>query len=359
MHISNFLIFLCLFTVAGERTPKTRYADGRPSTAMRMNAQDQGIVLKHGNCPGNCDEYGARDAWVFKSGSNFYLHYDGAGPKAWLTSLATSTDLIHWTKKGAVIELGPPGSPDSASAAYGTTYWNGFKWFMFYLGTPNVTSPPDRIPNFPYMTLEAEAPKPTGPWRKLNLRPFRPEPGTFYSVTASPGSVVKDGSEYIQLFSAATVDKNHRIKRTIGLARTTNLEKSWTIALSPVLPPEEQIENTSLYYEKTSKLWYMFVNHIGIDKKGLEYTDSIWVYWSKNVQKWNAKDKAVVLDGQNCTWAKRCIGLPTVMPYGRRLAVFYDSPGGDRTTHMHRNIGLAWLSLPLRTPVSLSVGQPR
>jgi len=68
-----------------------------------MNAQDQGIVLKHGNCPGNCDEYGARDAWVFKSGSNFYLHYDGAGPKAWLTSLATSTDLIHWTKKGAVI----------------------------------------------------------------------------------------------------------------------------------------------------------------------------------------------------------------------------------------------------------------
>lgn len=317
-----------------------------------MDAQDHGIVLKYGECPGNCDQYGARDAWVYKSDDDFYLHYDGAGPKAWLTSTATSKDLIHWIKTGAAIALGPPGSPDSASASYGTTYWSGTKWFMFYLGTPNATRPPDRVPTFPYMTLEAESWKATGPWKKLaGFRPFRPEAGTFYSVTASPGSIVKDGSEYIQLFSTATIDKGNRIKRTIGIARTTDLERPWKVDSAPALPSEEQIENTSLYYEKTSKLWYMFVNHVGIDKTGLEYTDAVWVYWSKNVQKWNPEDKAVVLDGKNCTWATRCIGLPAVIPYDGRLAVLYDSPGGDSTSHMHRNIGLAWLNLPLQTPV--------
>ena len=31
-------------------------------------------------------------------------------------------------------------------------------------------------------------------------------------------------------------------------------------------------------------------------------------------------------------------------------ALFYDAPGGDSTSHMKRDIGLAWLGLPLVTP---------
>ena len=63
-----------------------------------------------------------------------------------------------------------------------------------------------------------------------------------------------------------------------------------------------------------------------------------------------AQNKAVVLDGKNCTWSKRCIGMPSVVVVGKRLAIFYDAPGGDSTSHMGRNLGLAWLELPLSPP---------
>ena len=49
----------------------------------------------------------------------------------------------------------------------------------------------------------------------------------------------------------------------------------------PIVPIEEQIENSSLHYEESIKTWFLFTNHIGIDSG--EYTDAIWVYWSKDL----------------------------------------------------------------------------
>jgi hypothetical protein len=42
--------------------------------------------------------------------------------------------------------------------------------------------------------------------------------------------------------------------------------------------------------------------------------------------------------------------MPSVVRVGKRLAIFYDAPGGDSTSHMERDIGLAWLELPLSPP---------
>jgi hypothetical protein len=47
--------------------------------------------------------------------------------------------------------------------------------------------------------------------------------------------------------------------------------------------------------------------------------------------------------------------LPSVVKAGNRLAIFYDGnpepaiPAGVKS-HMHRDIGLAWLDLPTRLP---------
>jgi hypothetical protein len=60
----------------------------------------------------------------------YYLHYDGAGAKGWLACLSTSPDLLHWRKKGAVLDFGKPGAPNSRSASYGTTYFEGKVWHM-------------------------------------------------------------------------------------------------------------------------------------------------------------------------------------------------------------------------------------
>ncbi len=218
---------------------------------------------------------------------------------------------------------------------------------MFYLGTPNVTAPPDLIPGFPYLTMKAKGKSPSGPWiKQKSVVPFSPKPGTYYSATASPGQVIKHGDEYLQFFSASTIQRG--TKRTLGIARTTDLDGTWAVDPKPIVPLEEQIENSTFYYEKTNKTWFLFTNHIGIDHG--EYTDAIWVYWSKDLNHWDVAKKAVVLDGQNCGWSTKCIGLPAVVPVGNRLALFYDAPEGNSTSHMRRNIGLAWLDLPLSPP---------
>jgi predicted GH43/DUF377 family glycosyl hydrolase len=348
MRKTNNTTITAIFSLACAGIPfaQTTYSDGRPSAILRMEAKDQGVVLKHGDGPGLCDMLGARDVWVYETGGTYYMHYDGAGPKGWLACLATSKDLIHWTKKGPVLDFGQPGEMDSASASYGVTHFDGKSWHMYYLGTPNVSHAPDLIPSFPYLTMKAQGKSPAGPWIKQpEVVPFRTKAGSYYSATASPGHVIKQGGEYMMFFSAST---DRPILRTLGIARTKNLDGAWTIDLQPIVPPEEQIENSSLHYEPSNKTWFLFTNHIGLE--GGEYTDAVWVYWTKDLNRWNAADKAVVLDGRNCKWSRKCIGLPSVVKVGNRLALHYDSPGGDSKSHMKRDLGLAWLDLPLTPP---------
>ncbi len=333
------------------------YPDGRPAAKYRLEAKDYGVVFRHGQGPNQCDYFGARDVWVWEHRGSYYMHYDGAGPKGWLTCLATSGDLVNWTAKGPVLELGKPGADDSASASYGVTYFDGNVWHMFYMGTPHVTPPPDLVPAFPYLTLKARGNSPAGPWTKQpDVVPFRPKPGTYYRDTASPGHIIKQRDEYLMFFSAA-------MKRTIGIARTKDLDGPWTIDPRPIVPPEEQVENTSLYFEPANQTWFLFTNHVGQKvKDGLEYTDALWVYWTKDIDRWNAANKAVVLDSRNCTWSRHIIGLPSVVAVGNRLAVFYDGNSAERMptghkNHMNRDMGVAWLDLPLVPPLSES-GDP-
>lgn len=333
------------------------YADGRPHTPFRLEATDHGVVLAHGDSPGDCDRHGARDAWVFTANERFYMHYDGAGPAGWLCCLAESVDGIHWEKRGAVLDFGAPSEPDSASASYGTVFEDGGKWHMFYLGTPNASPPPGRVPLIPYSTLRAEADAPTGPWRKhCSQPPFCCQPGTYYADTASPGQVVRWRGEYLMFFAAAAHNEAGGILRTVGIARTRQLDQPWKVDAAPALSAAEQIENSSLYYEPTCDLWFLFTNHVGYDEAhtgadGHEYTDAIWVYWTRDLNHWDSRHKAVVLDGRNCRWSQRCIGLPSVVKIGGRLAVYYDAPRDHGAGHIARDIGLAWLDLPLISPV--------
>lgn len=344
---------MALTIVFGADVHTVQYRDGRPAATLRMNAVDQGVVLRHGDGPGQCDVHGARDVWVFEADGAYFMHYDAAGPKGWLAALATSKDLIHWQKKGPVLELGQPGETDSASASYGITFHDGRTWHMFYLGTPHVSRAPDLVPSFPYLTMKAKSTSPAGPWvKQKEVVPFQAKPGTYYSVTASPGQIVKQGDKYLMFFSAAV---DHPIRRTLSIARTKNLDGPWTLDREPIVPASEQIENSSLYYERSNKTWFLFTNHVGIDR--FEYTDAVWIYWSKDLNHWDPAHKAVVLDPSNCSWSKHIIGLPSVVKVGDRLALFYDGNGDAKMplgakSHMDRDIGLAWLRLPLEPPTA-------
>ncbi len=336
---------------------RPHYGDGRPAPRWRVQGvTDRGVVLAHGHCPLDCDEYGARDAWVFPANGTFYMTYDASGPSGWLVALATSKNLKDWTRQGTVLSLGPEGALDSASASYGTVHRAADGWQMFYLGTPNATPAPERVPQFPYLTLSATSPAPGGPWTKQSIQPLLPaRPGSYYDVTASPGDIVRqpDG-RFIQMFSAATV-RAGKVFRTLGVARADSLDGDWQPDKAPALPDTEQVENTSLYFQASSKTWFLFTNHVGRQADGAEYTDAIWVYWSEAPDHWDADHKALVLDATTTSWSHKVIGLPTVIVDGNELDVFFDGRQGEDSpselrNHMDRDVGLATIALPIHLP---------
>ncbi|MGA3188058.1 MAG: hypothetical protein ABSF22_13200 [Bryobacteraceae bacterium] len=345
------LFFAPLCVLAQSVPAKKSYPDGRPTASLRLDAKDSGPIIRHGEGPARCDDLGAREAICFRSNGTYYLHYDGAGPTGWRACLAISRDLRQWDLKGPVLDLGAPGEDDAGTASSPWTVFDGKEWHMFYVGSRTTSAAPNRIPAVPYFTLAAKSPHPEGPWiKQRGVIPFRTKPGTYYADTASPGQIVKKGDEYLMFFSAAafTDPSRRRLLRTLSIARTRNLDGPWEIDLQPALPPEHQIENSALYFEASNKTWFLFTNHIGLDAEG-EYTESIWVYWSQDVNHWNPEQRAIVLDQTNCGWSKRCIGMPSVVPVGHRLVLFYDASTSS-SGNMGRDIGLAWMSLPLQIP---------
>ena len=323
-----------------------KYSDHRPAAKLRMNALDTGVILPHGNGTDQCDVLGAREALIFEEEGLFHLFYDGAGAQGWLACLAVSSDLKKWEKRGAILDFGEPRHADSAAACSPWVFKEAGEWHMFYLGAANATAAPDYVPAIPYQTLKAKAVSLGGPWvKQLDVVPFQVKAGTYYDETASPGSVIKHQGEYIQIISTAK-SEGGKLFRTLSRARCNDLNGPWKIDTQPMLPITEQIENSGLYYEESNRTWFLFTNHVGIERD-LEFTDAIWVYWTKDFENWNPESKAIVLDEENCGWSKKSIGMPSVIKAGDRLALFYDAPGGDSMSHMHRDIAMAWLDLPL------------
>jgi hypothetical protein len=201
----------------------------------------------------------------------------------------------------------------------------------------------------PYLTLKAEATNPLGPWTKrYDQIPFHLKPGTYYADTGNSNAVIDHQGEY-QLFFSAAIFSPPGIKRTLGVARSRTPEGPWIPDPDPILPLEEQIENASLYYESTTGVWFLFTNHVGYTELG-EFRDGVWVYWTRDLNQWDPANKAVVVDGESCSWSKVSIGMPSVVPREGRLALIYDAPGGQSTDNTGNSIALAWLALPLRIP---------
>ncbi len=358
------------------------YPDGRPKAEWRIAARDQGVILRHneGNIPygphggyggygsptfeeekgghwlklllrhdrevGGYGAWGIRNPVIFEENGVYHLFYDGAALAGARNCLAISRDLVHWERKGVSIEVGEPGKPDAGYTCSPWFFKEGDEWHMFYLSNDKLSLAT------PYLTFKAKGPSLAGPWiKQYDVVPFRTKPGTYFDASASPGHIIKHGGEYLQFFSGSWHrDPGRCMLRTLGIARTRDLNGSWTLDPDPLVPLEEQIENSSVYYEPANKTWFLFTNHIGLEEGKPEYTDAAWVYWSKDPNHWDVRNKAIVLDGGNCTWSKKVIGITTVVPVGNRLAMVYDGVAGISTSHFGRDIGLAWLDLPLVPP---------
>jgi len=353
---------------------------------LRFNTVDKGIVLRPdltGGATYTVDGGGVREAIINKVNDTYYMFYDGAGPNGglWRACLGKSPDLVHWTKLGAMLNPGREEHPSSSNVEYkdwtsATSPWvyndNG-QWYMYYLGSDTENN---GIPGFGYNTLLAKSSSISGPWTKTNSETgksnyvsFVTKPGTWLNLTTSPGHVMQnpkwtgvgDGinKKYI-MFLSGSGNGDGTVRRSIGIARTNDLNTAdaynatnpnfWSIDANPIVPATEDIENSSIYYEPTNGYYFLFTNHIFNNA----FTNAIWVYWTKDIDHWNVNDKAVVVDINNNSWAKGAIGMPTVVAKDSSiLALVFDGCVGTSSSHLNREIGLVYLSLPLQIPTSL------
>lgn len=344
--------------------------------------KDLGVVLSPDG-PGGAlypwDGGGVREAVCDTEGGMYYLSYDGAMPGAsresyWNACEARSADLLHWEKLGVTMKASALTHPESSERVYkdfrsASSPWSfreGGKWYRYYLGADHCS--PEGVPAFQYSTMLAAADSVAGPWRKRCDEPGCEKhicfpmgvPGTWDDATASPGQVLRNPKyeadpahekKYLMFYSGSCTGVT---KRSIGIARTDDLEAAddfdrtagnfWQKDPRPILPPEEDIENTSVFYEESSGWYWLFTNHIYRNS----YTDAVWVYRTRDLEKWDASEKAVVLDASVCAWAKGAIGMPAVVRKDAdTLAMLYDAVPGGGTGHLNRSIGLAEIALPL------------
>jgi hypothetical protein len=347
------------------------------------NFKDMGIILspdKENEKYFNYDGGGIREAIINKVNDTYYLFYDGAIPgetnkSYWCACLAKSKDLTNWVKAGRVLNAGielhensnGETYKDFKSASSPWVYCENGKWYMCYVGAENCS--PEGIPALPYHTLPATACSIEGPWKKVNEEKGKEKTVCFYSrqdrwnsVTSSPGHVMRNpkwegendtvNKKYLMFFSGCYHIPVYA--RSIGIARTNSLDTCdaydsenpsfWEVDENPIIPISDDIENSSVYYEEKNGYYFLFTNHVYKNA----YTDSVWVYWTKDIEKWNQEDKAIVIDKNVSTWAKGAIGLATAVKIDdNTLALVYDGIYGEGTGHLGRHIGLAYITLPL------------
>lgn len=99
-------------------------------------------ILQKGGA-GQWDDEGVAAKSIVKSGDTWYMYYQGdGGASAVKIGLATSTDLIHWTKHPAnpILDVGAGGSWESSWVGMPNVIKEGDVWHMFYEGSDGVNS---------------------------------------------------------------------------------------------------------------------------------------------------------------------------------------------------------------------------
>ena len=339
--------------------------------------QDHGIIIrpdKEGEPFFSVDGGGIREAIINRENGKYYLFYDGAIPGArpdsyWMACLAESEDLVHWKKLGRVLNVSPDGSGalDTRTATSPWVYFDGERWHMYYIGSPACSE--EGVPACPYYTLYASAGQLTGPWKKRIDEPgkekhvcFMTKPNSWMDFTASAGHVLenpnwqgpgdRENDRYIMYFSGSCLPP---MERSLGIATTTDLARTddydapapnhWHIQPEPILPPEIDLENSSVYYEEANGTYFLFTNHI----KDNSYTDAVYVYSSKDPFHWDPACGRILVDASNSAWAHGAIGMPTVIKTApNTLSIVYDGVEGSGCGHLNRCIGLGTLPLPLK-----------
>ena len=312
----------------------------------RCAASDHGVVLTHGDGPGGCDVYGARDVVVWPVDGTLYMHYDGCG--------AGRLAAVPGDEHGrALLDQARPGA--GARAAREPRLRERL--------VRDAVPPRRHVASV--LRRHAERHPAAGAGARGAVlhaegggvrarRAVDQAPG-HRAVLAAAGDVLRGDREsgarsssttaqFLQFFSASAGEP---LQRTLGIARTTDLDGAWTIDPAPILPATEQIENAALYHEPANDTWFLFTNHVDA---ATSTTDAVWVYWTTDLDGMGSgaprggarHDDVDVGEGRDRPARNR-------QPRRTSGALLRRRAGAGRG-HTGRDIGLAWLPLPLTPP---------
>jgi len=146
---------------------------------------------------------GVEDPRVVKIGGTYYLTYTGYNLKDAQLCLATSVDLVHWTRKGVMLPAykGTWNTKWTKSGAIIPEKING-KWWMYYLGTRTDADGKDRD----YMGLATSGD--LEHWADATQAPVLPRrAGAFDSRVMEPGPTpLMTSAGILVLYNGASED---------------------------------------------------------------------------------------------------------------------------------------------------------
>ncbi len=160
----------------------------------------------------------------------WYVGYDGSS--TYRIFAATSPDGVSWTKHGVVLDLGPPGSPDSASVAYPFVLYDNGRYDMWYTGLASFSPPDNAAIMFATSSNGLN-------WTKegVVLRPGGA--GSLDAYNVFTAGVVKDGSTFVTLYMGQDANVTSRL-----FWATSSDGMTWDkvgVALAPDPPAEDSV----------------------------------------------------------------------------------------------------------------------
>ena len=203
-----------------------------------VNFENVSVVLTTGP-EGSWDDWIASFSSVWKEGDVYYMVYEGANldpqHRVHQIGLATSTDGIHFTKRGPIFApSGVPGTFDSHHAGTPSLYKEAGTWYLFYHGHDAVD----------VQIGLATAPVVNGDWTDLrNFQRVQSTPiiptsasGWDSGTTGKRSRLIREGDYWYMAFEGSTDQPFDTADWSTGIARSTDLVNWEKLPTNPVLP---------------------------------------------------------------------------------------------------------------------------
>lgn len=169
---------------------------------------------------------------VLHVNGTYWMWYNGWDGLTYRIFAATSPDGINWTKQGVVLDVGPAGSPDSASLAYPFALYENGTFYLWYTGLTSFT--PGRNAAIMLATSTNGL-----NWTKWGVVLTEGPVGSIDGFNVFTSGVVRFGSTFVMTYMGQYNTSSGRV-----LWATSFDGMHWTktgIALSPDPPQEDSV----------------------------------------------------------------------------------------------------------------------